>query len=362
MSKKKVFSRLIVRVVRWINIAVAAIYLLSAYVGFLHPGHCGYANLLGIAYPIFLLLLLLFIPFWLAARRSHTLISLVALCMTIPQAWACCPLNIPQKSGTPAFRIMTYNTFGMVNPDLDGPAHPVYDEILKYDADFVCMQEASLGWKAQPVNEQMDSMRRRYHYWEINKKTSLGYYSKKPVETILRETDSIYFYTEVYKTVIDTTTTFIVNMHLESIGLTKTDKELYMELISVKDKEKTLRGIRSQLMNKLVAAFKNRAGQAERVRAIADSIASANPEANILLCGDFNDTPYSYAYRTVRGNYRDAYSDGAFGPNYTYNANRFYFRIDHLFYKGNIEAVHTWRGKSKASDHYPLISDFKIKP
>ena len=33
-----------------------------------------------------------------------------------------------------------------------------------------------------------------------------------------------------------------------------------------------------------------------------------------MICGDFNDTPYSYAYLTAKGDLCDAYRDGGFGP------------------------------------------------
>ena len=81
----------------------------------------------------------------------------------------------------------------------------------------------------------------------------------------------------------------------------------------------------------------------------------------MIVCGDFNDTPGSYSYRTVRGDdMRDAYLDCAFGPAITYHDNRFYFKIDHVLYRGNLRAVDIERGRIDASDHYPLLATFVL--
>ncbi|MDE5650801.1 MAG: hypothetical protein K2I35_07320, partial [Duncaniella sp.] len=70
-----------------------------------------------------------------------------------------------------------------------------------------------------------------------------------------------------------------------------------------------------------------------------------------------------YAIRTIMGDdLRDAYAECAFGPAITYHGNRFYFRIDHILYDGNIEAVKLQLDKVPSSDHYPLFATFLIDP
>ena len=46
----------------------------------------------------------------------------------------------------------------------------------------------------------------------------------------------------------------------------------------------------------------------------------------------------------------------------TYHANRFWFRIDHILYKGNMEARWLERLHNKSSDHYPLLVRFAWEP
>ena len=255
---------------------------------------------------------------------------------------------------------MTYNTFGM--PEAEQGA-TIADEILLYNPDFVCMQETpdTQGMKYRYKGLLWDELTARYPHIDVCLTTSLGYLSKRPVKTVEVYDDNKYFCYAVYQSSIGNRPAFIINTHLESIGLTKSDKRLYMGLTSPKQKH-SIRGVRSRLMSKLRNAFEQRAEQAEIIRAKADSLHAAQPEAVVMICGDFNDTPYSYAYLTAKGNLCDAYRDGGFGPLKTYYRNRFYFHIDHILYSGDfLDATACRRGSSQASDHYPLVADFMIK-
>lgn len=92
-----------------------------------------------------------------------------------------------------------------------------------------------------------------------------------------------------------------------------------------------------------------RAKQARLIRQIADGITGA-----VVICGDFNDTPQSYAYRKIRDDFSDAYVSTGFGPGITYNEQGFWFRIDHILYNNVLRAVDSRIVRQKHSDHYPL--------
>ena len=360
-------DNLLIKILLWVNIILVVVYLMAAFVGFVNPDNIGFLPLLSLSYPILCVMLALTIPVWLFIRKRYAIISAFAFIITIPQVFTFSPVHYNRfwKERKPGdFTLMTYNAFGFKGPDEGIKGNPALAEILKYDADFVCLQEsAQPSWlKDRGLTDEQDKLRKeRYPYFEVEKNSSLGYMSKRPVELVLQEGDGVYFEFAVYRTKVFDKTSYIFNMHLESIGLTPSDKELYLNLVSTKE-DKSLKGVRSRLMTKLRNAFRNRAAQAERVRTVIDSIAAKNKDAEIFVCGDFNDTPYSYSYLTIKGNLCDAYSNGSIGPTYTYNKNRFYFKIDHLFYSDeNLDLVSTRRGNSRGSDHYPLISIFRKK-
>jgi endonuclease/exonuclease/phosphatase family metal-dependent hydrolase len=115
-----------------------------------------------------------------------------------------------------------------------------------------------------------------------------------------------------------------------------------------------LRGTKRQ---KLGPAIRLRAKQA---RAVARAILAA-PDKYLVVCGDFNDTPISYALRTVQGKLAEAYVETGCGPGTTYNQNYFWFRIDHILHSSNIQAYDCKVDKITYSDHYPVWCYLKFK-
>ena len=90
----------------------------------------------------------------------------------------------------------------------------------------------------------------------------------------------------------------------------------------------------------------------------ADSVAQAieeNRSRYMLVCGDFNDSPISYAHHKIGRGMTDAFSAAGTGFGFSYNQNRFYFRIDHIFSTPAFRVVKCEVDRSiKASDHYPI--------
>ncbi len=103
-------------------------------------------------------------------------------------------------------------------------------------------------------------------------------------------------------------------------------------------------------------AYASRSGEARAVRQAVDS-----GPANVVVCGDFNDVAGSWAYRTVRGgDLRDAWADAGRGYGHTFNRYRYWLRIDHILYRGQMDVAGICRDKAAASDHYPQVVTFVL--
>ncbi len=357
---KLLITRFIVgKALFWANVAVAAVYLLSAYAGHIDPRYFGYVSILGLAYPVMLCLLLAFVVVWAFLGWRRLWVTVAALALSLPQVLAFCPINV--KGGKHDLRVMTYNVYHMMDPD--GGRKSVFDDVEKFSPDIICMQETadvSVFKERTSSPEQWERLQKMYPYMETFPNLSFGVMSKTPMRTLECFTNKDTYCYAIHQTVVKGTTLYLINVHLESIGLTPSDKRMYMRLTSPSEK-KSIKGVRSRLFSKLDHAFRCRAAQAEELHQKADSLLTAHPDAEVMICGDFNDTPYSYAYLTARGDFNDAYRDGGLGPVITYNQNRFYFHIDHILYSGGrYKAVGCQRGTSRVSDHYALIADFRI--
>ena len=149
----------------------------------------------------------------------------------------------------------------------------------------------------------------------------------------------------------------IINVHLQSIGLNDSDRQTYRNIThldSVGDRGQMSR-VRHSLLSKLSGAFRRRASEAHQLRSIIDQC-----PANVVLCGDFNDTPASYTYWTVRGNdLKDANAERGCGFTNTCNSDKMLFHIDHILYRGSLRAMAIRRDKAGTSDHYPQLATFE---
>lgn len=356
-----------------LNIILAIGFIICAYSGYANPLKSAKLAVFGMIFPAFFFANIIFFILWICAHRwKYSLISAFALAVSWGGVLNYFPMNlvpptIDKAQEKTKFKVMTYNIMGF--DDFQNKSDK-YNRTLQYildvDADVVCIQEWDSVLNNKKVGitpEQYKEMHKRYPY-HTNDIRDLAFLSKFPIDSVIMITPkNCDFGCDIYQLTIHNVPVSIVNVHLESIGLTSTDKELYYKITSInatdaniKDVKAKAKEVRYKLLSKLAAAFRQRARQAQTITREVERLSG-----NVILCGDFNDTPNSYSYRTIKKDMNDAFEDCAFWPTITYHDNRFYFRIDQIFYKGNIEAVNVERGNVPCSDHYPLVATFVEK-
>lgn len=348
------------------------ILLISAYSGYITPLHSSKPAILGMIFPIALVLNIIILILWACARKiSMIILVIIFLGACFGQIKTFSPLNFSESNIQPddnSFKVLTYNVMNFDDMDLnqDSIGNRTLRYILDKDADIVVMQEASAKEKMdklKKINHLIPELNKKYPYREHRLK-DLVIMSKYPYQIDNEEiTSNAKQKSVAYRLNINGKTLYLINVHLESLNLTESDKALYRsttDFSKITDNlsEKTVEDVKSSLLSKLSTAFKKRAVQADDLKQYINSLNGKN----VILCGDFNDTPSSYSYLTIKGDdMKDAYEECALGPTITFHANRFYFRIDHVLYKGDVEAVNIERGNTKSSDHYPLLITFKWK-
>jgi len=81
----------------------------------------------------------------------------------------------------------------------------------------------------------------------------------------------------------------------------------------------------------------------------------------VIVAGDFNDTPVSYAYRKIRKGLNDSFVNSGYGAGFTYRGNYPPNRIDYILYDKALNNSYFEILRIKYSDHYPIIAYFKKK-
>ena len=141
----------------------------------------------------------------------------------------------------------------------------------------------------------------------------------------------------------------VFNNHLRSTSIKAADNDYITghEFIGDTARETKFRSIAGRLRYNGVL----RAAQ-------VDSIAGAMrgmPQRRKIVCGDFNDTPISYVYRTMARGTTDAFSTCGKGYSHTYRGFFSTLRIDYVLYSAGLEALSYKVPFVAYSDHLPVV-------
>lgn len=354
-----------------VTVMIAVAMLVSAWGGLVDPHKSRLMPLATLAMPIVLIVNLAVALGWLCALRwKYALIPLVAVLVSWSPVSTVFPLNVFAKNydEDTAFKVMSYNVANFDYTNQDKPSKPMR-HILDQNADFVLMQEGSQErdyLNVPNVIGMREEIIKKYPY-HSNGYRDLVILSKYPYTVVpdsafeANPNNDVGIYAKAFDIKMPGGKQLrIISLHLRSMGMDRDDKNLYTDLtrreVNVNNSS-NLKRIKRSLLDKLDRAFVHHAQEAHIVRSLIDKGPS-----NVIVCGDFNEVPSSYCYRTIRGDdLRDTFQDCGCGLTYTFNANRMYFKIDHILYRGSMEAVDWSRAKVPDSDHYPQVATFVWK-
>jgi endonuclease/exonuclease/phosphatase family metal-dependent hydrolase len=81
-----------------------------------------------------------------------------------------------------------------------------------------------------------------------------------------------------------------------------------------------------------------------------------------IICGDFNDIPYSQNYLTLRDHFTNAFEKAGHGFGFSFNHKLFFLRIDHQFVNDGIRPLSFRVDHSmKDSDHFPTRGIYHLQ-
>ena len=354
-----------------VTVLVAVVLLASAWGGLVNPEVTAVTAMLNLAFPLVVPVALVWtVVVALMRLWRDVIVMAVALVVTIPVLKVVSPLHLPSEpaGSSDQITIMSWNVMGFDDVTDSGEPNATMRYILDVDPDVVVMQETQLGpmeYLDMPgVVEMRDEVVKRYPYHTVGYH-DIAIMSKYPYRVFEDSTmvqgfgaldngyTEYHFYAKAFDLDLpDGQQLRLLGVHMQSIGLSPNEKDLYVELTEgTSVNRNSLSRARRSLYAKLAAAWRRRAEQARMLRSIIDGC-----EANLVVCGDFNDAPTSYSYRTVLGDdLHDAYAECALGPTFTFNQHRFYFKIDHFMYRGNLRAVAASCPHVGMSDHYPQV-------
>jgi len=342
-----------------INIVVSAALVGSYLSQYIPPDTWWTPSLLALTYPYLLLVNILFVVVWLLIKPRYALWPF--LCIILGWGIMVRFIQISGKeSNDTDIRLVSYNVknFAGQGKNSSRELANVIKSFLKQDEpDIICLQEVRLHsnkvFNLEETKREFSQIR-HYQYASVGKTLGSVTMTRFPIvkmeEIRFENSGNIAICTDI---VCNNKTIRVFNVHLQSY---KIDPEQYeiidSPIISEKKDIKELK----ELARKYKKAMEKRAVQARIIRKKIKE--SPYP---VIVCGDFNDTPSSYAYHTTKGRLRDAFVRSGKGIGLTYVGKLPSFRIDYILYSRSLKSYNFRIHRIPYSDHLPISCCLKLK-
>ena len=264
----------------------------------------------------------------------------------------------PDTEGcTHTLTVLTYNTHQM---EMYTKAHQnrVIHFLQRQDADILCLQEVDVykDDKYLTLPELRKTLSKYpYTYFDFkiyNKRHQYGIavFSKYPLsnKNTIRYTSrgNISNFCDV---AVGNDTLRLINNHLESNKLVLADLPDTLESNAIKESAQ-------RISDKLESARTIRHEQAKAIRQEID-----NSPYPVIVAGDFNSTPLSYAYLKIRGtDLRDCFLESSVGRwGATLTKRHLGIRIDYILCSKMFHPEEMRIDRLNYSDHYPVTATIK---
>ncbi|MDR1666121.1 MAG: endonuclease/exonuclease/phosphatase family protein [Bacteroidales bacterium] len=338
-----------------LNLAVATGLLLSYLCCRIGPEKVWWLGFFGLAYFYLLVSNLAFIVIWVfGKKKKYLLISLLAV---LP-GWGVTERNIrlwgkelPEGLQSKSIDMLSFNVhmFRQKNgTQRNGDSLHIVDFFADAKPDILCLQE----FAADLQNEIGQRTDMPYLHTELSHRMyGIATYSRFPIVAKKRiysdGSINMCMYTDV---AIRNDTLRVFNIHLKSIGFSIRQWDLLENAIRMEYDTTTMTTVRD-IIRRMATTAVNRSAQVEIIRQYIRR--SPYP---VIICGDFNDPPVSYSYRTVRGNCKDAFVEAGCGISATYNIGQLSRqRIDYILHSPVFDAYSYQCPRVNLSDHYPVM-------
>lgn len=335
------------KVVFGFNIVITVVTFVAYVLPFLAPKMFPLLSVLTLILPLFLILNTLFFIYWMLQLKRQIILSGLLLLLGITfinKFYKISSTDIEKEEKD--FTVMSYNVrlfnlFDWIANDnvKEGILHFINEQ----NPDILCIQEYS-------ENAKVDL--RIYKYKAIfmegeQIKTGQAIFSKYPIfnqgDFKIPTAGNNIIYADIKK---GKDTIRVYNIHLQSIKISPDVNEISEHVDSINQSKS------QQLFTRIRDAFKKQEQQAEIL--VKHKNKCRYPT---IICGDMNNSPFSYVYRSIKSDLNDCFVEGGNGFGQTYKFKYYPARIDYIFASKRMKVKSfTTFTKFENSDHFPIMT------
>ncbi|MBE0422686.1 MAG: endonuclease/exonuclease/phosphatase family protein [Lutibacter sp.] len=319
-----------------LNSLFATLLLLSYLNYYISPVTISFFALISLIIPVLIVVNIIFAIYWLIRLKKQIFLSVFVLAIGYQYLTVFYNFSEKEAVATDDVKIMSYNVrmFNLYKwIDEKNVDEKIYDFINSKEPDILCIQEFHPSLKK--------GLDYPYEYIKIsNENNHFGHAILSKFKII--NSGSLNFSNSgnnaIFADIIKNRDTIrVYNIHLESLNLSP--KEDYF---TQENSEK----------------FKRRVEKAFKIQTNQVSLIMAHQEKTThksIICGDFNNTAFSYVYHQLRKGKNDAFEVAGKGFGQSYD-HKLPVRIDYILVDKRIEVNNFKTYDVKFSDHYPIMA------
>lgn len=327
------------KIIYILNVIVAIALLFSYILPFLPPKTFSVLSVINLGASFFVLINALFLLYWLVKLKRQFMLSLVVLLVGY-MAFGSLYRFSDSKSieGPHNLKVMNYNVrlFNLYDWIPEKGLETKIEDLIKTESpDVLSIQEYH-----PHKNIDLSFFKHRYEKLSGNKtKYGQAIFSQYPIVNSgsieFPNTANNAIFADVVK---GRDTIRVYNIHLESLRINA-------------DVESLKKENSERLFNRVGTTFKMQQFQTELFL-----MHKKQCPYKMIICGDFNNTAFSYVYRKIKGDLNDTFKIAGNGFGRTYNFQFFPVRIDFIFSDDTFSVNGFKAYDEQYSDHYPIMA------
>jgi endonuclease/exonuclease/phosphatase family metal-dependent hydrolase len=335
-----------------LNIVLTVVTFSAYLLPFLAPKAFPLLSVLTLFMPLFFVFNALFFFYWGFQFKKRMILSGLVLLMGITfinKFYKFSTKEFPESEKN--FTVMSYNVrlFNLFKwVDRDDVPSQIVSFINDKNPDILCIQEystsADIDLKVYP---------HKYILMAGDQiKTGQAIFSKFPIinegNIVFPNSNNNVIFADIKK---GKETIRVYNMHLQSIKISPDVTEINDD-INVMNQSKS-----QKLLKRISKAFKQQQQQAELFKEHKNDCSYP-----LIVCGDMNNSAFSYVYRNIKGKLRDSFEEAGKGFGATYKFRYYPARIDYIFAdeKMKVKKFESF-SNFENSDHYPIMAKLSFE-
>jgi endonuclease/exonuclease/phosphatase family metal-dependent hydrolase len=369
-NKRTNFTQFITGIFLFSHVVVLMAFIFSLLAGIIPTDKLWIFSFFGLIFLPLYIANIGFTALWMIMRRKFWLISVIPLILGFMTFRGHFNLHFASNHAMTSgdIKVMTFNVRGFeptTEPEHDELAHKSFLVIENEHPDIACFQDFTLPFKGKYSVATLQKLLglpysacRNYSlYSDPVSVSGVAVFSKYPIiDAKSVDIDSGYICVSVDIQYHEQKIR-VLSIHLQSYSL-YTDEKVILRAprtFGNFDEHRIKRDSR-KIAWKLRWGLRRRAPEARKIAEFVKK--SPYP---VILCGDFNDTPASYAYKTISKSLVDPFPALGSGIACTYNESKYPFRIDYILHSKHFKSLDYHIIPTKLSDHNPVTAVLRME-